>query len=156
MRVVATQVGQYNQFIREPGEVFDLLNYTDGTYPTKTKEVPKKDKEGKVIPGAFETIVVKDKKTGKPIHRDFALDQGNRIIKSGPLKGEVVQLGWMKAVPDSIPIGLYPVGTDFWTPNVQLPQPFVRPIGQQDRRATQILSSLPKDEQPEFDELEDV
>lgn len=155
MRVVATQMGQYNQTIREVGEVFDLLTFPDGTYPHKTKEVPKLDAEGKPT-GQFElkTIKLKDGKT--PAHRDFAPDQGVRQIKSGPMKGETVQLGWMRAVSPKVPVGLYPPGTDFWSPNTMLPQPWVMPVGQQDRRASPIRAHLDPAVQPDIEELEDV
>lgn len=156
MKVLATQMGQYNQIMREPGEVFELLNFADGTYPHKTREVPKKDAQGKVIAGEFELLTVKgaDKKT--PVHRDFAPDKGNRLIKTGPMKGEVVNIGWMKAVPDRIPIGLYPLGVDFWTPNVQIPQAWAVPLGQQDRRASPILNVMPKPVDEDIEEFEDV
>jgi len=155
MKVTATQVGQYNQVLREVGEVFELLTFPDGTYPHKMREVPKKDKDGKPIAGEFELKTIK-MKDGKPAHRDFAADQGIRIIKSGPLKGEMVQLGWMRMVPESVRVGLYPPGTDFWTPNVQLPQPYVYGIGQQDRRAAPIAAHLNPHVDAEIEELEDI
>ena len=44
-RVVATQQGFHNQTLREPGEVFDLLLYPDGSYPPLQRELPKKDEK---------------------------------------------------------------------------------------------------------------
>lgn len=152
MRVTATQIGQYNQVLREVGEVFDLLNFPDGTYPHKTREVDKKSADGKVTGTELKTVKLKD---GKPAHRDFAPDQGVRIIKSGPGKGEVVQVGWMRQVGAHIPTGLYPPGTDFWTPNVQLPQAWQREVGVQDRRATPIATVLDTTPALEIEELED-
>ena len=151
MRVVATQVGFYNQITREIGEVFDLLKFPDGTYPQKTRTVVKKDKDGK----EETTLVVVKLKDGKPAHRDFAADQGVRVIRNGPGKGEVVQSGWMRAVPAHVQPGLYPPGTDFWTPNTQLPQPYPRFVGQQDKRATAIATHLDPHEQPDVEELEE-
>jgi hypothetical protein len=153
MRVVATQVGQYNQVVREVGEVFDLLKFPDGTYPQKTRAVPKKDKDGKDT--GETTLVVVKLKDGKPAHRDFAPDQGVRVIRNGPGKGETVQSGWMRAVPAHVQPGLYPPGTDFWTPNTQLPQPIPQFIGQQDKRATPIAAYLNPHEQPDVEELEE-
>lgn len=124
-RVVATQQGFYNQQLFEVGEVFDLLSYADGTYPHAVKYLPKKDAEGKVIADEFdeEPILGKDK---KPVHRDFAEDQGDKLMRSGPKRGEVMRFGWMKRVPDSVPIGQYPVKdnlctVDFWARGIQLP-----------------------------------
>jgi hypothetical protein len=147
-------MGQYNQIMREPGEVFDLLTFPDGTYPHKTREVEKKGPDGKGT-GVFELKVIK-MKDGKPAHRDFAADQGVRLVKSGPMKGEVVQLGWMRRVDEKIPVGMYPPGTDFWSPNLQLPQAWPRSIGQQDKRATQIAAHLDPTPAAEIEELEDL
>lgn len=154
-RVVATQQGQYNQVIREPGEVFDLLLHADGTYPSAVKYVPRKDPAGKVLPDEWDEEVVlgKDK---KPLHSDFAEDQGFKTITRGPVKGDTIRFGWMKRVPDRTPIGRYPVGfagemPDFWATNVQLPQAFevippARERGQEDHRRNhaRILDVLPK------------
>lgn len=154
-RVVATQQGHYNQVIREPGEVFDLLLHEDGSYPQAIKYNPRKA-DGKVIPDEWDEEVVlgKDK---KPLHRDFAEDQGYKTITRGPVKGDTIRFGWMKRVPDRTPIGRYPVGfsgelVDFWATNVQLPQalqviPPPRERGQEDHRRNhaRILDVLPKE-----------
>lgn len=127
-RVLATQLGYYNQQEFFPGEVFDLLNFADGTYPHAVTYHQKKDAQGKDIPDEFEERVVlgADK---QPVHRDFALDEGEKLMKKGPKRGEVIRFGWMKRVPDRTPIGQYPVKdgiceVDFWTKGVQLPQPY--------------------------------
>lgn len=113
-RVVATREGFYNQVLRGAGEVFDLLCYQDGTYPPALKYTAKLDAAGKPIPDEWneEIVLGRDKKT--PVHRDFAEDQGEKLIRKGPIKGDVMRFGWMKRVPDRIPIGLYPEGSDFW------------------------------------------
>ncbi len=136
-RVVATQQGQYNQFLMDVGMVFDLLTYQDGTYPVATRLVIKKDDTGAPLRGHDEKdrfladnwdevpVIGKD---GIAIHRDFALDMGDKQIRRGPKKGEVVRVGWMKRVPERTPLGLYPVDSDgniqaaFWDPRSQLPQ----------------------------------
>jgi len=157
-RVVATQQGHYNQCIMDVGMVFDLLLHDDGTYPPALKHTQKKDEKGNLIPDEWdsEPILGKDK---KPLHRDFSEDMGNKAIKSGPKKGEVIRLGWMKRVPDNTPLGLYPVdesGTihaDFWNPRAQLPQAWdvgyhpwrPGPLDKK-RNHAEILSVLPKEE----------
>ena len=112
-RVVASGWGQYDQILREPGEVFELLPNEDGTYPLREDWVPKRDAAGREIADEGEWVLFKDG-NGEPTHRDFAEDTGDQLIKRGPLKGEVMRFGWMKRVPDSTPCGLYPVGTNFW------------------------------------------
>lgn len=138
-RVVATQQGQYNQFLMDIGMVFDLLTYRDGTYPVAMRLVIKKDDHGQpmrgytdkdvFLPEAWdeEPIIGKD---GIVVHRDFALDMGNRAMKTGPKKGETIRVGWMKRVPESVAIGMYPVDADgiiqakFWDKRAMLPPAF--------------------------------
>lgn len=148
-KVVATQMGQYNQVLREEGEVFELLAYADGTYPPAVKYIPKKV-NGKIVEDEWdeEAILGPDQ---KPIHADFAEDQGAKLIKKGPKKGEVMRFGWMKRVPDKTPVGQYPEGTDFWA-NTQLPPAFmvVPPPGRRGpedhrRNHAPILDHLPKE-----------
>jgi hypothetical protein len=158
-RVVATQQGQYNQCIMDIGMVFDLLLHDDGTYPVALKHVQKKDEKGALIPDEWDstTILGKD---NRPVHRDFAEDLGNKAIKSGPKKGEVMRFGWMKRVPDRTPLGLYPVDENgniqaqFWDKNVQLPQafdvgyhPWTPNTLDRKRNHAAILSVLPKEEE---------
>jgi hypothetical protein len=111
-KVVATQQGQYNQVLRQPGEVFELLSYADGTYPVATRLMPKKVNGQPVVPEELveEPILGKNK---EPVHRHFAPDLGNRLIKHGPVKGDTLRFGWMRRVPDSVAVGMYPVGVDF-------------------------------------------
>lgn len=156
-RVVATQQGQYNQCIMDIGMVFDLLLHDDGTYPVALKHTQKKDQKGNLIPDEWDSTPILGKDQ-KPVHRDFSEDLGNKAIKSGPKKGEVIRLGWMKRVPDHTPLGLYPVdenGTikaQFWSPNMQLPQPYdvgyapwsPGPLDRKRNHAA-ILSVLPKE-----------
>lgn len=120
-KVVATQPCQYNQVLRISDqqfvEVFELLHYADGTFPKQFKDVPKRDAQKRIIPDEFEPKPVMcrtlDGKGQEQAHRDFSEDLGNRLIKTGPKKGENIQIGCMKRVPDSTPIGVYPRGTDF-------------------------------------------
>ena len=137
-KVVATQKGFYNQTFREVGEVFELLCYEDGSYPVAVRELLKRDEKGQPVldPETGEQVIIEqpivDAKTKKPVHRDYAEDQGARLLKRGPKRGESVHLGWMRRVPDRVPCGMYlqPGETnatlipDFWSPGLQLPQPF--------------------------------
>lgn len=113
-RVLATQEGFYNQVLVEPGSVFDLLRYPDGSYPVAVRYEPKKDAKGNVIPEEWDEIPIK-LKDGTPVHRDFAEDQGEKLMKSGPKKGETLRFGWMRLVPAQTPLGIYPPSTDFWS-----------------------------------------
>lgn len=121
-RVVATQMGQYNQVLIEPWSVFDLLCYADGSYPVAVRYVPRR-KDGLIVPGEFDEVQLKMKVTGELVHRDYAEDQGDRLVKDGPKKGEVMRVGWMRRVPERVRLGIYPVGTDFWTKGMDLPMP---------------------------------
>ncbi len=113
MRVVATQLGQYDQILRDVGEVFDLLDGPDGSIPAAKVWVPTKMADGKDHPIDGELVVVTDAE-GNPVHRDFAEDMGDQVIEAGPMRGEVARLGWMRRVPDDTPCGMYPPGTNFW------------------------------------------
>jgi hypothetical protein len=113
-RVVATQQGQYNQVLIEPGTVFDLLLYADGTYPLAVRFEAKKDEAGKVIEDEWDQIPL-TMKDGTFLHRDFAEDMGAKLVRRGPKAGETVHLGWMRLVPVQTPIGLYLPATDFWS-----------------------------------------
>lgn len=66
-RIVATQQGLYNQVLREPGEVFDLLLYSDGTYPVAYKYTPKQTAEGKVIPDEWDEQILLGKEDRKSV-----------------------------------------------------------------------------------------
>jgi hypothetical protein len=140
-KVVATQNGLHNNIFREIGEVFDLRTYPDGTYPPLIVYTEKKDKSGKVIEDEYDEKITEtmslDGKKREPSHRDFAEDKGNIAIRKGPKKGEVMRFGWMKRVPDNVPIGIYPAPDgkvpDFWS-NTMLPAPFQREFIAEDRR----------------------
>lgn len=124
-RVVATQMGQYNNCIIEEGSVFDLLCFADGSYPQAWEWEPQRNEAGQPViidnqrQWQEKLLFMKDGKT--PRHRDFAEDLGNRMIRSGPKAGEVMRFGWMKLVPAKTPLGIYPPGTDFWS-GAGLPQ----------------------------------
>lgn len=137
MKVVATRQGFYNQILREPGEVFQLLNKADGSMPEATRVEPVLDKDGLPIPRRFKRVAVKDEH-GKPVHAHFAKDLGSQLCEDGPSAGESIHLGWMLEVPERVPVGRYPPDTDFWTENVMLPPAVPVQIGQQDRRAAPI------------------
>lgn len=141
MKVVATQPGQYNQVLRmcdeQWQEVFELLKLPDGTDPKMEIWIPKKDPvTGKASDedGEYQVVLSKDGKT--PVHADFAEDNGNQMIRRGPMRGEVIRSGWMRRVPEHVACGFYPKGTDFWTKGLQIPQAYPRVYGPQDPRAT--------------------
>lgn len=166
-KVVATQVGQYNQVLRISDqqfvEVFELLHYADGKVPLQFKDVPKRDEKTKaIIPDEFKQVPVMTKtldgKGMEQAHRDFAEDLGNKLIKSGPKKGESMRTGWMLRVPDETPIGVYPRGTNFFAGKPQpmidqttgLPYVVVPPPGARmedpRRNHAKILDVLPPEE----------
>jgi len=139
-KVVATQEGHYNQILRTPGEVFELLRRKDGAYRAKYAREPVTTAEGVPIPGQFKKVAVQAKdgygrpykgKDGKfiPEHEDYAEDRGNVAITEGPNAGESIHLGWMFKVPDNVPVGIYPEGVDFWNEITRIPPPgYVREI----------------------------
>lgn len=155
-RIVSTQQGLYNQVLREKGEVFDLLLYEDGTYPPAYKYTQRTDAAGKLLEEWDEEELLG--KDNKPVHRDYAEDQGMKTITRGPVRGDTIRFGWMKRVPDRTPIGQYPVSADgqmpdFWAKNVMLPPaqqvvPIGRERGPEDyrRNHARILDVLPKEE----------
>lgn len=111
MKVLATQTGFYDQILREPGEVFELLKNEDGSDPLREDWVPKLDAQGKDT-GEGEYVTFRDAK-GNTVHRDYAPDFGEVVLRSGPKRGETHRFGWMQVVPDNTPVGIYPAGTQF-------------------------------------------
>jgi len=111
MKVLATQTGYYDNIIRDPGEVFELLKNEDGSDPLREDWVPKLDAQGKDT-GEGEYVLFKDKK-GEHVHRDYAPDHGEVVLRSGPKRGETHRFGWMQVVPDTVECGIYPAGTQF-------------------------------------------
>jgi hypothetical protein len=120
VKVLATQIGQYDQILREPGEVFELLKNEDGSDPLREDWVPKLDEKGKDT-GEGEYVVFRDKH-GNTVHRDYAPDHGEVVLRSGPKRGETHRFGWMQVVPEETVCGIYPAGTQF-DRVLQLPQP---------------------------------
>lgn len=120
MKVLATQTGFYDQILREPGEVFELLKNEDGSDPLREDWVPKLDGQGKDT-GEGEYVVFRDAKN-ETIHRDYAPDFGEVVLRSGPKRGETHRFGWMQVVPEGTLVGIYPAGTQFDRVQ-QLPQP---------------------------------
>ena len=98
MKVIATRPGFYcNTFIEE-NWVFELLKNPDGTDPIRRDWVPQLDAQGKDT-GKGKWVDFKDA-NGKTRHRDFAPDEGEVMLTEGPVKGDVVQIGWMEEVPE--------------------------------------------------------
>lgn len=102
MKVMATQPGQYCNVFFEVGWVFELLYNEDGTEPQREDWIPKLDAQGKDT-GDGEYVIWRDK-DNKTIHRDLALDMGEKVLRSGPKRGEVARFGWMKIVPEETPV----------------------------------------------------
>ncbi len=117
--VAATRQGQYDQILREPGEVFELLGEEDGTYAPAVRLVPRRNADGRPVLDELGEAIIDEAPVqgadGLPLHQDFAEDLGATQLTRGPMRGEVMHLGWMLRVPDSTPCGLYPAGTDFWS-----------------------------------------
>lgn len=105
MRVQATKLGFYNNYLHEIGEVFDLLNDENGDMPLRMIKVEVKGADGKPT-GEFVEEVYLDEK-GNPMHRDFSPhDMEWRGV--GHFKGDVFREGWMRIVPDDTPLGIWP------------------------------------------------
>lgn len=103
MRVQATDVGFYCNVRIEAGWVFDLLRNADGSDPAREDWIPKLDAQGKDV-GDGDYVPYKDAKTGKHVHRDYAPDSGDFMVRQGPKRGEVARFGWMRQVPDDTPL----------------------------------------------------
>ena len=111
MRVQATRQGQYNQYLVEPGEVFDLLDNPDGSVPLKMVRTYGKTEDGKIDFDNYTEEVWTDAE-GNPRHRDFAPDF-EELKGKGAFRGEAYAPGWMVQVPDDTPLGIYEPGTRF-------------------------------------------
>jgi hypothetical protein len=128
-KVLAVTWGHHDQILREPGEVFQLLDVVeedDGSvsYPPQLAWVPRKV-DGKPVLDEFGEQVFDQVPVlgadGQPLHREFAEDVGEVPLR-GPHKGETIHLGWQLRVPDSVPIGLYgQPWPDFWAGEDQPP-----------------------------------
>ena len=123
--VVATKEGWHDMILREPGEVFALLDVEDdGSYPPQMAWVPRKV-DGKPVldefgEQAFDQVPVLGA-DGQPLHREFAEDIGLVPLR-GPMKGESIHLGWQLRVPDTTPVGLYgSPWPDFWAGEAEPP-----------------------------------
>jgi hypothetical protein len=124
MRVMATKQGQYCNVFIEPGWVFTLrddgppdaarmdeqgtINREGRGFPVREDWIPKLEMDPKtkqpIDTGEGEWKIYLDRKTKKPIHRDFSEDEGVVMLKRGPIRGESIQVGWMELVADSTPI----------------------------------------------------
>jgi hypothetical protein len=103
MRVMATRQGQYCNMLIEAGWVFDLLMNEDGSMPEREDWIPvlAQDPITKkmVDTGDGEFKVYLDPRTKKPVHRDYSPDEGNVMLRKGPIRGESVNVGWMVEAP---------------------------------------------------------
>jgi hypothetical protein len=131
MRMMATKQGQYCNVFIEPGWVFDLRDdggpdaprmLADGNvvrggtegYPIREDWIPKLEMDPKtkqpVDTGEGEYKIYLDRKTKKPVHRDFSEDEGVVMLRRGPIRGETIQVGWMRLVSEEVPITEFPDG----------------------------------------------
>ena len=124
MKVQATRQGFYDQVLRDPGEVFELIDEIDGTPPLRMIRTETL-KDGKPTGDYTETVYMDSE--GNVMHRDFAPDH-EELTGRGVFKGDTFSPGWMRQVPDDTPIGLYEPETRFAMDGKQLPQPITRII----------------------------
>ena len=98
MKVQATRQGFYDQVLRDPGEVFELIDEPDGTPPLRMirTEILK---DGKPT-GDYTESVYMDAE-GNVMHRDFAPDH-EELTGRGVFKGDTFSPGWMRQVPDCL------------------------------------------------------
>lgn len=106
--------GIYDNIPRMPGEVFELLNGPDGKMPLRMRRThrqeerfnPQTGRLEKVFTDEFDEIVWLDK-NDNPMHADFAPWDETQMGRGNAFAGERFNLGWMRAVPDDTPCGLY-------------------------------------------------
>lgn len=105
MRVQATKLGFYNNYLHEIGEVFDLLMNDDGSMPLRMARVDVLGPDGKPTGETVEEVYLDP--NGNPVHRDFS-PHDMEWKGRGHFKGEVFHEGWMRIVPDDTPLGIWP------------------------------------------------
>lgn len=128
MKVRATQVGQYCNVQMDVGAVFELLENWDGSpwanpdgsgnpapydklpYPVKEEWVAKLDASGKDTGEGAYVVILED---GKPVHRDFAFDQGARRVNHGKMRGDTIRIGWMEQVDESVEVTIDPTAFQY-------------------------------------------
>lgn len=129
MKVQATKQGYYDQCLREPGEVFELVNELDGTMPirmVRTYEM----KDGKPT-GEWSEVPYIDK-DGNVMHRDFAPDH-EEVTGRGSFRGETFAPGWMMEVSEDTEVGIYDPETRFNAVGREIAQPVQRIIKPSDQ-----------------------
>ena len=124
MRVQATKQGFYDQVLREPGEVFDLLDNDDGTMPIRMSRTYEM-KDGKPT-GEYSEEPYLDK-SGNVMHRDFAPDF-EEVAGRGAFRGETFTPGWMVEVPETTQLGIYEADVRFSMTGKDVPKPIARII----------------------------
>jgi hypothetical protein len=125
MRVQAVRLGQYDQVLREVGEVFDLIDNEDGSMPLRMKRIPILDDKGKDT-GEFTEEVYLDRE-GNALHRDFA-PADEELTGKGAFKGETFAPGWMVEVPQTTVCGIYEPNQRFSMKGHDEPVPIQRVI----------------------------
>lgn len=124
MKVQATKQGFYDNCLREPGEVFELLNDEKGEMPirmVRTYEM----KDGKPT-GEYSEVPYMDK-DGNVMHADFAPDH-EEVTGRGSFRGETFTPGWMVEVPEETQVGLYDADTTFTSVGREKAMPIKRII----------------------------
>lgn len=125
MKVQATKQGFYDQCLRDPGEVFELIDEVDGTMPIKMNREYELDKNGKPTGEYTETVFLDAE--GNVRHRDFAPDF-DQVVGRGHFRGETFAPGWMVQVPDDTVIGIYDPEVKFDLEGKQKAMPIQRII----------------------------
>lgn len=116
--VQATKQGFYDQILREPGEVFALINKPDGSMPVRMKRTYKK--ATKIVDGVpieystheyTESVYLSAE--GEPMHADFSPHSEEWEGTGKEFAGETFREGWMRRVPGDTPVGIYPADQVF-------------------------------------------
>ena len=123
MKVQATKQGFYDQVLREPGEVFELVNDASGEMPIRMKREYEIGKDGK--PTGEYTEEPDLDADGSAVHADFAPDF-EEVKGRGAFRGETYTPGWMIQVPDDTEVGIYPPETRFSMKGKEQPRPIQR------------------------------
>jgi len=124
--------------------VFDLLNGPDGQMPIRMHPaIELKDAKGEPTGDWSEPEPWFDR-DGNPVHADFAPDGEVINVKRGPFRGERFSGGWMREVPKTTPLGIYPLGTEFGDAGEQKAVPIQRIIRSADEPANLPRMTMPR------------
>lgn len=111
--VQAVRQGFYDHILREPGEVFVLINNPDGSVPIRMQRTFKKARR---IRNGIEEEYATHEYTETPyldadgngMHADFSPHSEEWRGTGNEFGGETFREGWMRRVPSDTPVGIYP------------------------------------------------